>query len=141
MEKKFQTAIPVTDMNGSLQVKVESGEQIYPLGSEIPLTIINTSPHSIFLAIDSHIKLLMIEDAEWIEVKNVITYSGLLVISPQGTPLLDDASTRVQPEVNDKLRSAKEKELLRIVVTGEIIENDKPTGKLVGAYVDVYVTP
>jgi hypothetical protein len=83
----------------------------------------------------------MIEDAEWIEVKNVITYSGLLIISPQGTPLLDDASTRVQPEVNDKLRSAKEKELLRIVVTGEIIENDKPTGKLVGAYVDVYVTP
>lgn len=87
MEKKFQTAIPVTDMNGSLQVKVESGEKIYPLGSEIPLTIINTSPHSIFLAIDSHIKLLMIEDAEWIEVNNVITYSGLLVISPQGTPL------------------------------------------------------
>ena len=141
MEQKFQTAIPVTDMNGSLQVKVESGEKIYPLDSEIPLTIINTSPHSIFFAIDSHIKLLMIEDAEWIEVNNVITYSGLLVISPQGTPLLDDASTRVQPEVTEKLRSAKEKELLRIVVTGEIIENDKPTGKLVGAYVDVYVTP
>lgn len=47
----------------------------------------------------------------------------------------------MQPEVTEKLRSAKEKELLRIVVTGEIIENDKPTGKLVGAYVDVYVTP
>jgi starvation-inducible outer membrane lipoprotein len=49
MEEKFQTMMPVTDMNGSLQLKVESGEKIYPLGSEIPLTIINTSPHSIFL--------------------------------------------------------------------------------------------
>jgi hypothetical protein len=81
-------------------------------------------------------------DAEWVEVKNGLTYSGLLLIAPQGTPLLDFNVTWVRPLLDENIaKDAKGDMLLRIVMVGEIMENDIQTGKLVGTYVDVYLSP
>lgn len=142
IKENFQTIVPITDMNKSLQVEVYGGEKNFQSDSAIHLRLHNKSPHSIFFPLDSHIKLLMLSDAKWVQVKNEMTYSGLLQLAPQDTPLLDSNTTWVKPIPGEKIiRNAKENILLRIVMIGEIMENDIHTGTLVGAYVDVYITP
>jgi hypothetical protein len=142
MEKKFQTAIQLTDTNESFQLKVNGDEKSFRSGSDIQLTINNISPHSIVFPLESHIKLLIIKDTEWVQVKNGLTYSGLLRIAPQGTLLLDTRTTWVEPVLdNNMLKDSKKDMLLRIVMIGEIMKNDVHTGTYVGAYTDVFLNP
>ena len=76
------------------------------------------------------------------EVKNDITYSATMFISPQGTLLFDLQYTWVQPNLDgSNLRSSNTKIPVRIVVIGEIMEDNTRTGKNVGAYVDVFIKP
>jgi hypothetical protein len=80
----------------------------------------------------------MIRDDEWVEVPNDMVYIGTVVMSPQGTPLLDLGYTWVMPNPDKNLLPVnKEGDLLRVVVQGEILKNDAPTGNFVGAYVDI----
>jgi len=141
MEEKLQSVFGLKNMNQSFQLEIENNEKTFQSGSDIRLKIMNTSPHSIYFDIDSHIKLLTIKDAEWEEVKNGITYKGTLVISPQDTPLLDYAKTRVKPDLRDEFQNTDQKELVRILIIGELMDNDVRTGEFVGAYVDVYIGP
>ena len=141
IEKKFQTLIPVIDMNKSFQIKVDNDQNTFQRDTDIRLIINNKSSHSITFALESYIKMLIIRHQEWMEVGNVISYSGLLQILPQGTLLLDTRTTRVQPILISDNFENTERTLLRIVMIGELTENDKPTGKMVGSYVDVYITP
>jgi len=132
----------MTELNESLQLNVYGDEKIFPLGSEIELRIKNHSPNSIFFAGDSHIKLFAIKDTEWVEVQNKLTYSGSILLSPQGTPALDVRFTKVKPVLDENIMNTDQKDIpLRIVMIGGIMENENPSGKLVGAYVDVYITP
>ena len=142
LEEKFQISVPIADMNKSLRLNIEGDEKTFRRGSDIPLLFQNRSPHFIFFTAENYIKLFMTRDAEWIEVKNELTYSGNKALSPQGTPLLDLDHTWARPALDDNAFKDNKTEILtRIVMTGEIMENDKPTGDLVGAYVDVYLTP
>ena len=143
MEEKFQTIFPETDMNKSFRIRVNSNEKNFPMDSKIQLLINNESSNFIsFPSDESHIKLLMDHENEWVEVKNGMTYSGLLILSPKGTPLLDFGTTRVKPILDDFVFSGdKQDKLIRIVMIGEIMKDDQPTGKLVGAYVDVNMSP
>lgn len=142
MESQFLTAVPVINMNKDLELSVHGDEKKFRLGSKIQLRIQNQSPNSILLEGDSHIKLFSIKDAKWIEVKNQITYSGSILLSPQGTPLLDVHFTLVKPTLDKNMMNTDEEHIpLRIVTIGEIMNNDTRTGKFVGAYIDVYITP
>ena len=76
------------------------------------------------------------------EVKNAITYSGTMLLSPQGKPLLNLQYTDVKPILDEtNLSGSNTSVLLRIVIIGEIMEGDTRTGKNVGAYVDVFLKP
>lgn len=149
MEEDFQSLVPVSDMNKSLEIKVDGDQKSFHisslvhLGSDIPLLVQNTSPKFIFLNYKGGcINLFMFKDNEWIEVKNGLTYSGSTILSPQGKPLLNLDYSGAKPVFDNNIfKDNKTDILLRIVMTGEILENDKPTGKLVGAYVDVYIKP
>jgi hypothetical protein len=142
MEKSLLATLSVNDMNESLQLKVQGDEKTFGFGSDIPLLIYNKSPHSILFTGDSHMRLFTARDGEWLEVKNEITYSGAMILSPQGTPLLDLSNTGIKPAFDEELiDNNKNNMLLRIVMIGEILENDVETGELVGAYVDVSVSP
>jgi hypothetical protein len=141
MEEQFLTAVSVSNMNESLQLKAEGDQESFHLGSKIPLLIYNESPYSIFFVGDAYLKLFIIKDGKWAEVKNELTYSGSQVLSPKGTLLLDQSNTWAKPALTEDEVNSDQKDLpLRIVIIGEIIENDIRTGKLVGAYVDVFIT-
>jgi hypothetical protein len=140
IEEKFQALFPDVGMNDSLQLNVISDEATLRPDSEIRLSINNKSNHFIDFALDSYVRLFVFSDSEWVEVDNQITYSGLLQIFPEGTPLKDSRTTRVQPIIDQTIMSKDEKEiLLRILILGEIIEDETRTGEKVGAYVDVFL--
>ena len=143
IEKQFSTIVPVADMNQSLQMVVDSNETSFQVGSDIPLIIYNKSQNSIFFDVNSYVKLLIGIGNQWVEVKNALTYSGTLLLSPQGTPPLFDLTyTWAQPVITeDILNTANTDILLRIVIIGEIMEGETRTGKNVGAYVDVFLKP
>ena len=143
IEESFKTAVPVVDMNNSLEIKIYEDQKTFPRGSDIRLLVENKSSHFLlFNSGDDYIKLFMSRGTDWVEVNNKITYSGTRILSPQGTPLLNLNATWAQPILDDNAFEDNKAEVpLRIVMVGEIMEDDKPTGKLVGAYVDVHITP
>lgn len=138
-ENEFQSLVALKNLNVSFQLETKDNETNYRFGSEIPLKIVNTSSRSIQFDPSSHIKIFMIREDTWEEVGNVITYSGSLILSPRGTPLLDYALTRVQPNWNNEVQPSKKKELVRIFIIGEFVDNGTQTGEKVGAYLDVFV--
>jgi len=141
MEEKFQALLSVIDTNNSFQIKVNEDKNTFQNNKDIRLIINNNSRHSIIFNPESYIKLWTIRNEEWIEIENGITYSGTLQVLPQGTLLLDTRTSRVKPVLSNDAIESNEKILLRIAMIGEIMENDKPTGKLVGSYIDVYIIP
>jgi hypothetical protein len=154
MEEEFSTAVPVTDMNKGLELKTYEDQKNFPLGSDIQLLVENKSSHFLFFDLaGNYIKLLMIREGEWVEVKDGLTGSGSRVLSPAGTPLLNLDTTWARPELDTNVFKDNENILIRIVITGEIMkmdaynpewrerEDEILTGELVGAYVDVYVSP
>lgn len=141
-EDNFLTAIPIKDMNQSLVLYVDSEQTRFRSGSEIRLITQNKSSKFIYFAEDTSITLLMLREDNWIEVKNEITHTGSITLSPEGTPLLDLRYTYIKPILEQDLANNSQKDLpLRIVMIGEIVKNDVRTGESVGAYVDVYVSP
>jgi len=142
-EEKFQTVMPMPDMNKSLEINVDSDTKIFLVGTKIPILVENKSPHFLFFDLaDNYITLFTTNGDEWIEIQNGLTYSGSRVLSPQGTPLLNQDYTWARPAFQDNtFKADKTNMLLRIVMTGEIMEDDVRTGSFVGAYVDVYISP
>jgi len=155
MEEKFQAVVPLPDLNKSLEINVDGDEKVFRLGSDVPILVENKSPHFLYFDLaNNYIKLFMIRDAEWVEVKDGLTGSGSRVLSPQGTPPLNLDYTWARPVLDDQIfKDNKTDILIRIVMTGEIMEMDQYsddwrnhesevlTGESVCAYVDVYISP
>ena len=141
-ESSFQTAVPMANMNQSLEINVDGDNTSFRIGAEIPLIVQNKSADYIFFTGDDYIRLFILQDLKWIEIKSELTYSGSKVLSPKGTPLLDLDRTWAQPALDGNIFSDKRSDLLlRILITGEIMENDVRTGKLISAFVDVHMVP
>lgn len=139
-QQEFQSLVALQSLNESFRLETKENIIDYRFGSEIPLKIVNISSRSIQFDPDSHVKLYMIRDNTWEEVGNVITYSGSLTLSPAGTLLLDYALTRVQPDWNNEVETNDQKELVRIFMVGEFVDDDARTGEQTGAYLDVFIT-
>jgi hypothetical protein len=138
MEIKFQATFPGVEMNKAFSLKVRTPEKTYQLGSGILFTLNNLSPHRISFPPDSFIRILAKNNGEWIELDNSATYSGELVLAPQGTLLLDRGLTGLRPVVPaNKLNEVEDELLVRIVMVGEIVKDNVPTGQYVGSYIDI----
>lgn len=141
LEKDFFEKFPYSDMNQSLQLKLDSNNDTFLLDTKIPFLIYNTSSRSV-LIIDSNlnIKLLLAGESGWQEIDNALSYSGGMHFSPSGTPLLDVRYSWSQPVLGeDVLGQASDKIMVRIFIIGELVDNNEPTGEFAGAYVDVFI--
>lgn len=143
LDEQFSNAAPLSDMNKSLQIVVNDQRAIFKPGSEIELTIYNKSPYSLFFDNKTHVMLLgNLDDLHWTEIKNAITYSATMILSPEGAILLDRQYTSVKPVLDQTdFDSGGADILLRIVIVGEIVDGDARTGRKVGAFVDVILKP
>jgi hypothetical protein len=140
IENKFQELYPTISMNKHFQIQVNDDNETFRSTSEIRLIFYNDSANTISFATDSFMHLFIIRDNEWVEVENAITYKGLLQIDPKDTPLMDFGTTRVKPILGDNWVSGK-RELLRIVMVGELTGNDSIEGEYAGAYLDIELSP
>jgi hypothetical protein len=137
LEENFSKLVPLTDMNESLQLAVDTDRPAFQPG-EIGLVIHNQSPYFLSFDSETHIRLLGSRDRmHWEEVNNALTYSGEMQLSPKGTILLDIDYTVVKPILDQSNSDI----LLRVVLVGEIMKDDTPTGEEVGAFVDVVLQP
>src|SRR6266498_2283643 len=143
IEKQFLLIVPVADMNKSLQIVVDSKESSFESGADISLLVYNKSSNSIYFDNSSYASLLLnLDDLQWLDVMNGITYFGTRKVSPQGTSLLDFVHTVVRPILDPTVLDVGNKNIvLRIVIVVEIMEGATRTGKNVGAYVDVISNP
>lgn len=144
LDKQFATAVPLADINKSLQIAVDDeGSSFVQSNPDIALLIYNKSQDSINLDNSSFVRLLVSTDKiHWVDVENEIIYEGPMMLSPKGTPLLDVQYTWAKPILDRaSLRTGNQEILLRIVVIGEILEGDTHTGQNVAGYVDVFLTP
>jgi len=142
IEKQFAIMVPVPDMNKSLSMVLYSKKQYFSSGSDIPLIIENKSFDYISFNDNTYIRLLMNTGGQWIEVKNGITDSGIISLSSHDKPALNLQFVDVKPML-DKSSLGNNNTIipLRIVITGEIMNGNTPTGKRVGAYIDVPLKP
>lgn len=141
-EKQFSMVIPVSDMNKSIRIKLLGEEEKYSSGSAIYLILENKSSDFISFDKNTQIKLLRNMDTQWLEVENASTYSDTVVLDPQSEPGLNMQTTVVKPILNQNSSSDTNALIpLRIVIVGEIMNGSTPTGKKVGAYIDVFLNP
>lgn len=143
LERQFSITVPLSDMNNSLQIATNSQDSTFKSGSEIELTIYNKSLHSLYFDNITHMRLFSSSDnLHWTEVKNAITYTATMILSPEGTILLDTQYTSVKPIVDQSEFDINGEDiLLRIVIIGEIMNGEVRTKEKVGAYVDVVLKP
>lgn len=143
LEQNFATAIPIADMNKSLQIILNPRVTSLKADSTIEFEIYNKSPNYLHLNYVTDIKLLGSPDRiHWMELKNGFTYAASEVtLSPEGTPLLDDQHGWAIPILDPTYFKMDRANLVRIVVIGEIMEGDDLTGEKVGAYIDVVIEP
>jgi hypothetical protein len=142
LEKQFLQIVPVSDMNKSLQLAVEGEKTSFEPGEKITLTLHNASPYSLSFDTSSLVTLLGSQgNHQWMDVKNDITYSGDLKLSPNGTILLDTRSVFVKPVIDQSEFNPKKDINVRIVIVGEVMEDENPTGEKVGTYVDMVLKP
>jgi hypothetical protein len=138
LEKQFASAFPVTDMNKSLHMTIYEPGGNYSSGSEISLIVENKSSHFVFFDKSTYIKLLRNTGSQWVEIENDMTYSGTLLLAPPKTSLLNLHYPYAKPVLDESnLHTTSLFIPMRIVVVGEIMDGDEPTGKNVGAYVDM----
>ena len=110
LEKQFLQIVPVSDMNKSLQLAVDGEKTSFEPGEKIALTLHNTSPYSLSFDTSSLVMLLGSQgNSQWVDVKNAITYSGDLELSPNGTILLDTRSVVVKPVLDQSVFNFKER--------------------------------
>lgn len=141
-EKQFSMAIPVSDMNKSIRIKVIYEKEYYSSGSDINLMLENKTSYFISFDTNPPVQLLRNMDTQWIEVENAITYLDTMLLYPQSEPGLNLQTTTVKPILDQNSAGAVNTLIpLRILVVGEIMNGDTPTGKQVGAYLDVFIKP
>lgn len=141
LSENFAKNYSITNMNETLQVELESETYTFQADNDIPIFLYNRSDQYIRIDNNAHIKMFLVNGDEWIEIDNALTYSGEILLSPQGTPLLDFRASLVQPVISrEEMSTISDDVLVRVFVIGEIIEHGQATGEFVGAYIDVFVS-
>lgn len=139
LDSSFRSLV-VADMNNFVRIFPENkGNTSFKYGSDIFLIFENLSDQKLFFDTDTFVRLYVVRDNLWFEVRNKRTYSGELLLFPMGTPLLDNNSVKVRPVLDNIPAIQDSDDFLRVVVIGEILREDIRTGELVGAYVDVVI--
>lgn len=143
LDEGFQDMFNASHMNEYFQIHVEaSGEKKLSYGSKIKIDVSNLTDQEIIFLPNSSTKLFVIRENNWIQIDNYATYYDDLILLPKGSLFGDNRSSLVIPMLLQNMDKKRvEKEIVRIVMVGELLSNEQPTGVYVGAYTDVILTP
>jgi hypothetical protein len=102
-----------------------------------------SSDQDIYFPVGYGIRLLIINNDKWIEVKNKDIYygDGSWLQTKRDQMLGARLATGVRPILPPDLLNVGNQVILRIVIIGEIHSNNSNNGLPVGAFTDLFVTP
>jgi hypothetical protein len=140
LNEEFAKKFPLADLNRSLQLGLVGEGGVFDKNSSIAFYIYNMSNRPILIDHNANTKLFVARNSKWVEIENSIIYPDSLPLSPLGTPLLDSRYTWVQLVLSDEVFDTTTEDIrIRILVLGEIMEDDHEIVESVGAYFDILI--
>lgn len=148
LQVSFQNMFPAVEFNKDIQVRLRDMSGETPLsGSEVEVCVINTSNESIFLSSDPKqpfIRVYMIRDDIWVELKNNVEYFSSTggdgsIFEPVGDQQMNYFFTAIRPVLEPAAGNANDEEIIRVFVIGERMIDEKRSGVFTGAFVDLFI--
>lgn len=142
LENSFSKAIGIENLNKFFEVHLVSGEENFRFGSDIRISLYNSSGEKILFSVGYGIKLFVVYENNWLEIENKNKYSGEEVYLPSVSN--QDLGARLVTGIRPVLPlniDLREKTILRILIQGVLIYDKSNNNIPVGAFVDVYVEP
>ena len=148
LQNSFKEMIPINNINTQLQVKIIDGEK-HIFGSDVNLSIENISDKPIYFTTDAKkpfARVFIIRNNQWVEIENNYLYFSLTggdgsILSTSGSDQPNLFTTWVHPMLGTNTKDSGSREVVRILVTGELMLDSKKTGIPAGAYVDLVMEP
>jgi hypothetical protein len=142
-EQGFADIIPVPyhELNTILRLNTPPGMNDYKFGNSIGFELLNESQVPISLPPDRGIKLYTYDEIteKWVEINNIGVYLpiGNAEIWPASYDGPGDPETAVYPDIQDFSKPIT----IRILMVGELADEESSNEVLVGAYIDVTLVP
>jgi hypothetical protein len=142
-EQAFADIIPVPyhELNTILRLNTPPGMNDYKFGNSIGFELLNESRVPISLPPDRGIKLYTYDEIteKWVGINNIGVYlpignAEILPASNYGTGV---PNTAVYPDIQDFSKPIT----IRILMVGELADEESSNAGLVGAYIDVTLVP
>ena len=115
-------------------------QDVYKTNTSVNLNIHNTSPEPVIFPHDFSLRIVFFDTAEqvWRDIKNDAQYLPLapLILDPVNSGFGSYEVVSVFPVLSDDIPISA-----RVVVSGNISDEDGKIGKCVGAYTDILITP
>jgi hypothetical protein len=129
---------PAEEMNKQIRLQAPQGWNNFKIGDLVMLAVEVTGSSEVEFPMDYGARMFIKENGKWIEVEDFTTYQeGHLYLSPaKGDPFkIGGAGVRpILPEKDHPIT-------LRIILIGNIYENNQITDEKVAAYIDVQLKP
>ncbi len=139
MDQKFRDMISIDDLNESLELVLPEGTQV-SIDDIITLLLFNRSNKQIAFERDHGVRAFVPTDGgEWRELPNRMRYLGNGEILEPETGTFSNYVTLIglQPE----FPPIEPPVILRIFVSGQVLDKGQPTAELAGAYIDLEIPP
>lgn len=131
-------AFPKDETNTRLKLTTIPGLTEERPGGLIYLDVINLSHTPVGFAADFGVKVFVRQQSEWVRIPNNFNYGTVTyLIPPAETDPVGDEVMSIYPAPGVFKPPAE----IRVVVVGDVYENNAPTGTLTAAYLDIVVNP
>jgi len=127
--------IPTENINTFLEIYIPYGWNDFIIGSPIAIEVINIGDEIISAPVGFNIQCYSYSDSKWnlIQKKKIERMDGHLILRPSNGNPLKTSAVVIFPII----KNASDPIQLRIVITGNIFRDGKPTDIRVGAFIDV----
>lgn len=149
LQESFQEMIPIADTNTNLSIKIISdGQNENKSGFDIKILVENISKQNILFPVNSKvIRVFIIRNNTWMEIKDTVKYYSSIVggdsfiLPPRGEQQPNTFTTVVRPVLEPNAKDEGKQETMRILIVGELMDDNKKTSIPVAAYVDLFMNP
>ena len=133
-----EVGIPLEEMNRYIEIIAPSAWNSFRTNHVVGLVVRVTGKESIAFTFDYGTRLFILQNDDWVEVRNITTYpEGHMIIPPWENNPRNEGGVDMRPDLPNPDKPV----LLRIVLIGNIYRDNQVTDEKVGGYIDVNLKP
>jgi hypothetical protein len=135
------TPVPYHDLNDKHRVTIPPGLNDFKFGNSIKLELVNETQYPIEFPSDFGITLYYYDESsnKWVEINNIVDY--LPFGNKELLPTRKDDSGGLWFSVYPDVQDFSKPITIRILMVGELVDEESSNEVLVGAYIDVTLVP